>query len=201
LISLLGPALILLGFCAFPWLEIAPMSDIDQSIKQSLSALLDLVQKAGPLDLRFALTVLRELTALPGWKLVFLNIGDPLYHALVLCPTLLAVFALFGAMVSLGERWHRARGVITYTQLISSIVLFAFLVLNIPHIERVGLSSGYLTGIVLAVLGIRLGWGFWVTLGGVSILGVASALQIGLPEGPESPATENTSSSYLSIEP
>ena len=114
--------------------------------------------------------LLDRVTRLQGW--MFLDtpaVGWGL-KALVVAPTVLAALSLVWELIYL---WVENAGMVAFVSLaqaIAATVLLALLVGHIPTVERLGATHDYVAGLVVALLGVRVGWGLWATLLGLALV-------------------------------
>ena len=176
LLVLGGSVVILISFLLLPWVAVTPTSYLDPTLQKALDLVAGALQRFGPPPIPTILSTLEVITQLQGWKLVFVVPWPSLgFRGLIASPVILAALSLL--WLGLKRLWRPAEVEALVALVLGGLAaLFVVaLVITMPAIERLGIG-GFLTGLSVALFGIRLGVGYWGTLIGLLLLAIGEFL-------------------------
>lgn len=162
---------VLASWILFPWLVLVPDVHISPVTKGLIDIIVDGLHRYGSPPVSDLLNLARAATELTPLEVLSLGLASPTLRAAVVLPLLLCGSVIL--LQSIGVL-IRSRKVITISLWVCAVgagLTLIVLVASIPQIEHLGLAGDYLAELGLALIGLRLAWGYWVSLATIAVLG------------------------------
>jgi len=189
---MIGFALIvILSLIVAPWVAITPTDFLPDMIQQVLDIADAGLRRLAPAPIPDLLALLETITSLSPLKMLLTGFLNPWMWIVILAPFLVAAVTLLMLLPgwALGSEalLHWSACVAACGGSASTTLL----IVGMPAIEYLGLDGVYLARLGLALAGIHLTWGYWLTL--VAVLGLTVAGALCLANEKHSPRKKSAS--------
>jgi hypothetical protein len=161
---------VILSFFLAPWVAITPTDFLPDTIQRVLAIADSGLRKLAPAPVPGLLELLETVTVFPPFRMLLTGFLNPWMWIVLLAPLVAAGITLLLALLSWAlhsEVMFRWGG---WVGACGGGLAATLLIVSLPVIEHLGLGGIYLARLGLALAGLHLAWGYWLTL--VAVLGM-----------------------------
>lgn len=159
--------IVVLSLFLAPWVAITPTDFLPDKIQQVLGVADVGLRKLAPAPVPGLLELLETVTILSPLKLLLTGFLNPWMWIVILAPFLVAVAAFLPAILSWALGSSSLLRFSGWVATCGGGLAATLLVVSLPAIEHLGLGGIYLARLGLALAGLHLAWGYWLTLAAV----------------------------------
>lgn len=171
---------VILNMLLVPWVAITPTDFLPDTVQQVLEVADMGLRRLAPAPVPGLLELLETVTILTPFRMLATGFLNPWMWVVILLPVLAAVITLLLAFLGWVFRSEFLFRWSSWAGACGGGLAAVLLIVSLPMIEHLGLGDIYLARLGLALAGLHLIWGYWITL--VSVLGLTIVAAICLAD-------------------
>lgn len=185
---------VILSLFFAPWVAVTPTDFLPDAIQQVLDIADAGLRRLAPAPIPGLLELAESVTILSPFRLLVTGFLNPWMWIVILLPLLVAMVTLALLLLGWAFGFEAARRWSAWAAACGAGLAMLLLVISLPTIEHLGFGGVYLARLGLALAGIHLVWGYWLTL--VALLGLAIVGVLCLADQPRTPPKKPSFPTY-----
>lgn len=155
--------LVLLSLWFPPWLVVEPVA-LPGFLQTAVGAVLNAARTLAPPPVPQIVAWLQAVTAPSAWNLLSFSFLSTWVRIVIILPMVAAGLGLLLTIVSLLTQSGEFQQAAGWVGMVGGGLAGVLLVISIPTVQRLGLGTDSVGGLLAPLLGVHLAWGFWATL-------------------------------------
>ena len=155
--------LVLLSLWLPPWLVVEPVA-LPGLLQAAVGAVLNAARTLAPPPVPQIVEWLQQVSAPSAWNLLSFSFLSTWVRIVIILPIVAAGLGLLLTIVSLLTQSREFQQAAGWVGLVGGGLAGVLLVISIPTVQRFGLGTDSVGGLLAPLLGVHLAWGFWATL-------------------------------------